>query len=164
MTSLKTRMQAADVPDGFTPAEWNSSFQKPLLRDDLWDKSMFNFTQQKSPKTVFAISEDVRDQIKYWKNRRNDSAHAKDNMIGHEHVESFWSFLQSNLSKLVVNGGKAYLVNQIRVHYDYTLTAIGTDCMSLTGVARLADRSAKISVEYTHAKCLRPRPIIVGNH
>ncbi|MFD4820919.1 hypothetical protein ACFY5J_19515 [Peribacillus butanolivorans] len=62
----------------------------------------------------------------FWENRRNDCAHAKGNIISYPHVESFWLFLQSNLPKFVVNGGREFILQGIKNHFDPTRTPVGT--------------------------------------
>ena len=74
-------------------------------------------------KEIFIIKEDVRNQITYWKNRRNDCAHYKDSEIKSSHIESFWLFIKSNLSKIVVSGSLDDLLNKVRKHFDYSQTA-----------------------------------------
>lgn len=56
--------------------------------------------------------------MQYWRRKRNDCAHAKDNLISYPHVESFWLFLQSNLNKFMVNGGKEALLEKCKKHFN----------------------------------------------
>ena len=74
---------------------------------------------------------DIRNQIHYWKNRRNDCAHSKVNIIDACHVEAFWTFLQSNLSKITVEGGKQTLLTKIERHYNINLTPKDADVQPL---------------------------------
>lgn len=132
MSVLKKRILNSDPPSNFVLAEWQTDYQRKLQNDDSWDKDLFDFTQQENGrggvnKKIFDISSDLREQIRYWKNRRNDCAHHKNQHIEYFHVESFWTFMQSNLPKLVVGGGKEYLLNQIREHFDTSVTPIGLD-------------------------------------
>ncbi|NJM79738.1 MAG: hypothetical protein HC854_09145, partial [Flavobacterium sp.] len=69
----------------------------------------------------------VRQQIKYWKDRRNDCAHFKQNEINISHVEIFWSFLKSNLSKITIEGGKLNLLKKFLNHFDETKTPPDSD-------------------------------------
>ncbi|MGE6719368.1 hypothetical protein ACQKGD_18605 [Peribacillus frigoritolerans] len=73
------------------------------------------------------MSDDVKKQYFYWKDRRNDCAHGKDNKIGMSHVETFWLFVESNLSKFGVNGGKESLLERIKVFFDQNLTPPNAD-------------------------------------
>ena len=76
---------------------------------------------------MFLLTDDLRSQVQYWKNRRNDCAHSKQNAIGSPHVESFWLFMQSNMPKFVVNGSRQALLDKIERHYDPTFTPKGKD-------------------------------------
>lgn len=70
-------------------------------------------------------------QIKFWKDRRNDCVHHKDNAISGAHVEALWSFMEYNLQKITIEGGKATLVNKFIRHYDSTYTPADTDVTPL---------------------------------
>jgi hypothetical protein len=70
-------------------------------------------------------------QIKYWRDRRNDCAHFKSTEISHFHVEAFWNFLESNLSKITVEGGMHTLLNMIERHYDQKFNKMGKDVSPL---------------------------------
>lgn len=51
----------------------------------------------------------------------------KETIIGYSHVETFWLFLQSNLAKFVVNGGKEALLSKIKKHFDENFTQPNVD-------------------------------------
>lgn len=124
MTVLKQRvLNATKEPSGFALGEWNNK-QKELRNEGGWDLALFKQTQTKPPKAIFEISDDLRIQIKYWKDRRNDCAHAKKQLIKHYHVESFWAFLYSNMPKLVLGGSYDSLINRIDDHFDTNKTAL----------------------------------------
>ncbi|MBV7504698.1 hypothetical protein KW850_05390 [Bacillus sp. sid0103] len=122
-TVIKIRMLSSQPPKDYADPEWKH-VQKGLLDDDSWEKKVIEAIQNKK-KPIFNLTEDVYEQYFYWKNRRNDCAHAKGNIISHSHVESFWLFIQSNLGKFVVNGGMAFIVQQIDEHFDVTITPRG---------------------------------------
>jgi len=65
----------------------------------------------------------LRQQVKYWKDRRNDCAHFKRNEIEPHHIDSFWSFLKSNISKMTIEGGMESLINKFVMHFDETFNA-----------------------------------------
>lgn len=87
---------------------------------------MFDLTQRQKPAPVFLVSEDLRHQVRYWKDRRNDCAHFKANEIDHSHVESFWNFIFSNMGKFVPNGSAAALLNEIVLYFDEDFTPPNT--------------------------------------
>lgn len=125
ITFLKETIIQSKKPDSFPQGRWNN-IQNELQDDDKWEKRVFDeLSNSSSP--LFNIKEDIRQQIKYWKDRRNDCAHFKSNEIESHNVESFWSFLKSNLSKITIEGGKANLIKKFVDHFDATKTPPNTD-------------------------------------
>lgn len=118
---------ASKIPDGFIEEKWNKHVLQNLKDEKNWDSTVFSTTQMTGEKQVFLISDDIKREVLYWKDRRNDCAHAKDNIINHSHVEAFWLFIESHLAKFIVNGGKAGLLDKIKKHYDKTYTAPNVD-------------------------------------
>lgn len=117
----------ATPPSGFIAGEW-TAIQNELRNEDKWDKKLFELVQMRNPtKLLFQVSDDLRQQVQYWKDRRNDCAHFKKNEITSSHVESLWSFIQSNLAKFVPCGSKEAILNQIRWHHDPRFTPPGAD-------------------------------------
>lgn len=140
MTILKERIIGGVKPNIFPQGEWDILIKK-LQNEDKWEAGVFDATQQqekidqttkssiKDP--IFNLNDNLRNQIKYWKDRRNDCAHYKDNIIDNYHVESFWAFITSNLSKITIEGGMQTLLNKIRKHFDPTFTPPGKDITPL---------------------------------
>jgi len=129
-TVVKDRILLATCPTGISQAQW-TNIRKNLIDDDKWDSQAFDAVQTTKPSSIFGLSDDIRHQVVYWKNRRNDCAHSKQNEINNSHVESFWLFLKSNLAKFVVSGSKEGLLNEIRNHFDFSITPPGADCFHL---------------------------------
>lgn len=128
-TILKEVIIKSVKPTSIPQGRWDSIISK-LQNDDTWEKAVFEeLTNAASP--IFNINEDLRQQIKYWKDRRNDCAHFKSNDIESHHTESFWSFLKSNLSKITIEGGKESLLNKFEKHYDPTFTPPDADVSHL---------------------------------
>lgn len=137
---LKNRIMTANKPPNFEQGNWDKLL-KDMRNEDSWEANVFDATQTRvkidqttkevKRDPIFAISESLREQIKYWKNRRNDCAHNKDNEISNAHVETFWSFMMSNLPKITVEGGFASLVNKIEKHYDSSFTSSKQDVAPL---------------------------------
>lgn len=119
---LRSRIQAAPAPTGFTPTHWNT-IQNNVRKAETWDKSVYEATQQQQPGQIFVVASDLRSQILYWKDRRNDCAHSKQNKIVGAHVEAFYAFVESNLSKFAVNGSRPAMTARILNHYNPSLTA-----------------------------------------
>lgn len=129
-TILKDRILEAKKPNAIPQPLWDS-IQKDLFNDDIWESKLLETVNRKQPAEIFILSEGVRKQYEYWKDRRNDCAHAKGNQISYQHVEVFWLFIESNLAKFVVNGGKESLLEEIKVHFDWNLTPRNADYTEL---------------------------------
>ncbi|MCB2353923.1 hypothetical protein [Clostridium estertheticum] len=127
LTIIKERILNSEVPSGFVNGEWQK-LKKDITSYEKWDTNVIEAIKiNKENKKIFDISEDIRSQVNYWKGRRNDCAHAKDNIISYSHIESFWAFLESNLAKFVVVGSRDEMLNKIRIHFDYSKTPENTD-------------------------------------
>jgi len=125
-TIIQDRILASRRPTSINEALWKSITDK-LTDDSAWDSQAFDATQMKSPAPIFILSDDLRRQVTYWRDRRNDCAHSRRNEIGFSHAEAFWLFLRSNLPKFVVSGSKEGLLNEIRIHFDRSLTPADAD-------------------------------------
>lgn len=138
LLALKERIMTANKPPNFPLQDWKDII-KGLQDEDLWEATILNSIKQKpqgsSQKAkkdpVFNVNDNLRDQVTFWKNRRNDCVHNKDNEITYSHVEVFWSFVQSNLPKFSVEGGMESLLNEFRRHFDYTYTPINSEISPL---------------------------------
>ncbi len=134
---IRFRVLHAPRPASMSEGEWNDRLGK-LRGEDSWDKQVFELTQMTDRKRPFDLSNDVRTQLAYWKDRRNDSAHFKGNSIDASHVESLWSFIVSNSAKLVVVGSREHILNRIIRHFDRNATPPGTDIAPLAREVRTA--------------------------
>lgn len=122
---LRSRLLRAACPAGIPLEQWQNHLAK-LRREEQWDHEVFDLTQRQKPAPVFIVSEDLRHQVRYWKDRRNDCAHFKANEIDHSHVESFWHFIFSNIGKFVPNGSASALLNEIVLYFDPNFTPPNT--------------------------------------
>ncbi|WP_281989732.1 hypothetical protein [Aquimarina aggregata] len=125
LTIIKERIISAKEPEGLKEKRWENII-KELNDEDKWEKRVFGELINSST-PIFNISDSVREQIKYWKDRRNDCAHYKENEINLHHVEIFWSFIRSNLSKITIEGGKSSLLKKFAIHFDDTKTPSNAD-------------------------------------
>ncbi len=123
---IKDRILKSNMPQSFPTGKW-AKIHNDLRNDDKWDSAIFDTIQIKTNYEIFHISEDLRNQITYWRNRRNDCAHSKNNVINASQVESFWFFIKSNLSKFIVIGGKDELLNKVKDHFDISKTPPNQD-------------------------------------
>lgn len=134
---IKSRIMAGNKPPLLPQQKWLDKLAA-LRNEDLWEAEVFSALQKKETTTgsgssrtrtedpFFPLSDGLRQQIAYWKDRRNDCAHNKDNIIVAGHIEAFWTFMISNLPKITIEGGMASLLNQLTVYYDHNQTPEGT--------------------------------------
>ncbi|HGO9417122.1 TPA: hypothetical protein ACLBZX_005648 [Bacillus cereus] len=117
MKILKERLLRSDCPTLVDSDKWDE-LRGHLNDDNRWESDVLKTTQSRdgAQNRFYLINDDIMDDIKYWKRKRNECAHAKDTIIGYSHVDMFWLFLQSNLSKFVVNGGREGLLARIDKH------------------------------------------------
>ncbi|CAG9620863.1 hypothetical protein [Sutcliffiella rhizosphaerae] len=121
-TVIRERIIKAEKPGNIHPKAWEA-IKSNLRKEDSWDMEVNESIKKNDEnKRLFIMTDDLRQQAIYWKNRRNDCAHSKSNIIDSSHIESFWFFLFSNLSKFVVNGSKESLIQKIDRHFDLNLT------------------------------------------
>jgi len=118
---LRDRIGRSPCPPGLREQLW-VSIQEGVRDDDKWEKTVFDAIQRKDPAPVFIISDQVRRQVEFWKDRRNDCAHAKAGDVEHFHIETFWSFLVSQVPRLCVSGGPDSLVQRFLDHLDTAVT------------------------------------------
>lgn len=128
---LKERLEQSKhtKPDSLTQPVWQNLLIK-INDDTVWDQTVFETTQWKlddGKSKIYLINNDLREDMVYWRRKRNDCAHSKDNLISYPHVESFWLFIQSNLNKFIVNGGRESLLDKYKTHFDPTYTKPGED-------------------------------------
>ncbi|MFN7253551.1 MAG: hypothetical protein ACK4M9_22675 [Anaerobacillus sp.] len=134
LLTIKERVLQGNYSDYPDSSKWTNSI-KNLRNEDKWEAEVNNMLSQKDKETqknkYFLISENIMEDIKYFRRRRNDCAHAKTVMIDHSHVENLWNFMQSHLSKIVLLGGAQSLLNEIEEHFDPTFTSPETSYDSL---------------------------------
>ena len=124
---LKTRMiKATNTPTGI-PTTWWTNICRELGDDDKWDNAVAESVKRCTPDRVFLITGSTVSEYEAYRVIRNKCAHGKTGKIDHYHVEGFWNFVQENYYKFVINGGKAGLLQEIKNHYDRTITAPRTD-------------------------------------
>lgn len=129
LTIIKEIILASKKPDAIIQSRWDNLLFE-LKNEDTWEKRVYEeLVNSSSP--IFNINDSIRQQVKYWKDRRNDCAHFKQNEINHNHTELFWSFIKSNLLKITIEGGKENLIKKFVVHFDVTQTPIDKDYSDL---------------------------------
>ncbi|MGE7843079.1 hypothetical protein ACQKNX_20115 [Lysinibacillus sp. NPDC093712] len=111
------------------PKFWENEIIKKLKNDEIWESHLNTIVEascvDEKNKTDMAIlhftnGEQIKVAYNYWRNIRNDCAHAKKNItIDNATVECFWNYLIDNLSKFYVLGGEEYLLRELENLYKY---------------------------------------------
>jgi hypothetical protein len=155
LTVLRERLSAANPPPSIPVQMWEDRKRK-LADENVWEETVFEAVEIQNPAPFFPVTDDLRREVRYWRDRRNDCAHFKRRAIDYAQVEGLWSFIQSRLAIFVVIGSSGDLLTRIIDHHDSTLTAPGRPSSSLvsalselvlpTGYARfLDDLSSRLS-------------------
>ena len=120
LTVIKELIIKTKRPDAIPIGRWDNILNK-LKDEENWEQRVFQeLTNSSNP--IFNITESIRQQVKFWKDRRNDCAHFKENIIDYNHTDIFWAFIKSNLSKITIEGGKSNLLKKFIDHFDTTKT------------------------------------------
>lgn len=117
LRTVAHRLMIATRPINVPETLWNQ-IQTRVREDLTWEDTTYDSLQRQQPASLFLLDEDLRNQLQYWRGRRNDAAHARTNEIAAVHVESFWLFVRSNLSRIIVSGGRIGLFERFRRHFD----------------------------------------------
>lgn len=122
---LKERiLSAAFAPSNIN--NWQTICNK--LRDEnAWDAEVSNCVNKNNPSRIFMINDGIVKQYESWRTIRNDCAHGKTNSITFSHIDTFWIFIMSNLSKFVINGGGEGIMQLIKDFFDITITPKNAD-------------------------------------
>lgn len=118
---IKQRILASDVPEGFKEEKYEK-IKNGLRDNENWDSNVFDCLKRNTG-LIFVLSESIKRELFYWRDRRNDCAHFKNEKIEYYHTESFWSFLQSNLDKFNVKGSQEKLILDFQDFFDESLTS-----------------------------------------
>jgi len=146
MTFIKELVIKSSKPNDIAQGQWDLTI-KELNNEDKWEKKVFELLTNNT-KPIFNINDNIRQQIKYWKDRRNDCTHCKDNIIDYSHIDMFWMFLKSNLSKVTVEGGMSSLLEKFKIHFDSTKTPPRKDFSCLINEIESAVEKKEINTFY----------------
>lgn len=141
----RERMLLMSKPDVYEIGEWNN-LQAKFRDDSKWEDNVFIKLNecQSNDKSLFGLNDDLRIQISYWRGRRNDCAHYKNNKITEAEVVSFWNFLESKLANISPKEGLLALIDQIKRFYDPIYTSVNEDITPLIkSIERLISETNK---------------------
>lgn len=125
LQAVKENILNASRPMKVKESYW-CKIRKDLSNNEQWEKSTFESilyqgNTNKNERPIFDISQSLRDDVAYWRNRRNDCAHYRENEISLSHVCAFWQFLISSYTEFMPLGSISQCITEYETHYDISL-------------------------------------------
>lgn len=114
MQLIKDKLIISNPTNGYDIERWRKDVLYKIKKEECWDKEVFEILIRKKESSIFSISEGLKTQLYYWKDRRNDCAHFKKNNISQCHVEAFLEFIESNIDKFIMLEGVEFLIEQFK--------------------------------------------------
>lgn len=126
--AIRNNLLNSEMPDGFKDKRWQSAMNN-LRSDSKWDETVIDCIKMRDKgdddPAFFQIADTLRDDVCYWRNRRNDCAHYKDSEITLSHVSAFWVFIMDNYNKFTPIGSLQQSINDYNRHFDISCTPRG---------------------------------------
>ena len=127
--AIRNNLLNSEKPDGFNDKRWKDTMNK-LRNENKWDETVIDCIKMRNKSdddpAFFKIADTLRDDVCYWRNRRNDCAHYKDSEITLSHVSAFWVFMMDNYNKFTPIGSHQQSINDYNRHFDISRTPRGT--------------------------------------
>lgn len=123
--AVRDNLLKSDMPKGFNEPRWKACMSK-LRQENAWDEQVISCIKCRDKSSYFELTDSLRDDVCYWRNRRNDCAHYKDSEITLSHVAAFWVFIMDNYNKFTPIGSLMQSVNDYKRHYNVSITPKGT--------------------------------------
>lgn len=127
--AVRNNLLNSEMPSGFKKARWDACMNN-LRSEGKWDSEVVDCIKKRangvSDPAFFELSDTLRDDVCFWRNRRNDCAHYKDSEITLSHVAAFWVFMMDNYNKFTPIGSLQQSINEYNRHFDISLTPRGT--------------------------------------
>lgn len=127
--AVRNNLLNSEMPSGFKKARWNACMNN-LRSEGNWDSEVVDCIKKRangvSDPAFFELTDTLRNDVCYWRSRRNDCAHYKDSEITLSHVSAFWVFMMDNYNKFTPIGSLQQSINEYNRHFDISLTQRGT--------------------------------------
>lgn len=127
--AVRNNLLNSEMPSGFKKERWDACMNN-LRNEGKWDSEVVNCIKKRAngvaDPAFFELPDTLRDDVCYWRNRRNDCAHYKDSEITLSHVAAFWVFIMDNYNKFTPIGSLMQSVNDYKRHYNVSITPKGT--------------------------------------
>ena len=126
--AVRNNLLNSVMPSGFKESRWKASMDN-LRNESKWDSEVVDCIKKRATGSAdpafFELPDTLRDDVCYWRNRRNDCAYYKDSEITLSHVAAFWVFMMDNYNKFTPIGSLMQSVNDYKRHYDLSITPKG---------------------------------------
>lgn len=123
--AVRNNLLNSEMPSGFKKKRWDVCMTN-LRNEGKWDSEVVDCIKKKANGTndpaFFELPDTLRDDVCFWRNRRNDCAHYKDSEITLSHVAAFWVFMMDNYNKFTPIGSLMQSVNDYKRHYNLSIT------------------------------------------
>lgn len=123
--AVRNNLLNSEMPSCFKKARWDACMNN-LRSEDKWDSEVVVCIRKRANGTndpaFFELPDTLRDDVCFWRNRRNDCAHYKDSEITLSHVAAFWVFMMDNYNKFTPIGSLTQSVNDYKQHYNLSIT------------------------------------------
>lgn len=123
--AVRNNLLNSEMPSGFKKARWDACMNN-LRNEGKWDSEVVDCIKKRAngadDPAFFELPDTLRDDVCFWRNRRNDCAHYKDSEITLSHVAAFWVFIMDNYSKFTPIGSLMQSVNDYKRHYNLSIT------------------------------------------
>lgn len=127
--AVRNNLLNSEMPSGFKKTRWDACMNN-LRNEEKWDSEVVDCIKKKANGTdnpaFFELPDTLRDDVCFWRNRRNDCAHYKDSEITLSHVSAFWVFMMDNYNKFTPIGSLQQSINDYNRHFDISRTPRGT--------------------------------------
>lgn len=126
--AVRNNLLNSEMPSGFKKARWDACMNN-LRSEGNWDSEVVDCIKKRangvSDPAFFELNDTLRNDVCYWRSRRNDCAHYKDSEITLSHVSAFWVFMMDNYNKFTPIGSLQQSINDYNRHFDISRTPRG---------------------------------------
>ena len=127
--AVRNNLFNSDRPEGFNEKRWDAAMNN-LRSENKWDEQVIDCIKNRGNgvdnPAFFELSDTLRNDVCYWRSRRNDCAHYKESEITLSHVSAFWVFMMDNYNKFTPIGSLQQSINDYNRHFDISFTPRGT--------------------------------------
>lgn len=124
LTAIRKKVVDSGKPSAVVQGEWDNLLVN-LYDDDKMEKEVLKIINDSTGK-YFSISPALKQEVEYWKNKRNVCAHWKQDIIDADIAGGFYSFFLRNVYKFSLKSSIETAIDELRSVYDISKTRPGT--------------------------------------